>query len=59
MFFDKKVPANALEARLDAQHVDAAREYLNRFGDNKPVERDRMLQALTILIMDLDKAGHS
>ena len=59
MFFDKKVPANALEARLDAQHVDAAREYLNRFLTNQAIERDRMLQALTLLLMDLDKADHS
>ena len=57
--FEKQVPANSLEARLDAKHVDAAREYLGRFLNDKPADRDRLLQALTVLIMDLDQADHS
>ena len=44
--FDKQVPANSLEARLDAKHVDAAREYLGRFLDDKPADRDRLVQAV-------------
>ena len=58
-FFEKKHPANSLEARLDAKHVDAAREYLHRFLDDKPVDIGRMMQAITVLLVDLDKADHS
>jgi hypothetical protein len=58
-FFEHQIPANSLEARLDAKHVDAARELLERLLGNQPVDRDRVLQALTILIMDLDRADHT
>lgn len=59
MFGEKNIPANSLEARLLAGHVDAAREYLTAFADNKTVDRDRLLQALTVMVMDLDKAAHA
>jgi hypothetical protein len=58
-WFTKEQPANSLEARLDAKHVDAAREYLQRLLDDKPCEIGRVTQAVVLLLMDLDKAGHA
>jgi hypothetical protein len=58
-WFTKEIPANSLEARLDAQHVDAAREYLQRVLDGRPFEIGRVTQAVVVLLMDLDKAGHA
>jgi hypothetical protein len=57
-WYSKQPPANSLEARLDAKHVDAAREYLQRCLDDKPFEIGRVTQALILLVMDLDQAGH-
>ena len=58
-WFTKQVPPSALVARLDNQEVAAAREYLDRFLANGPVEQGRLIQALTLLVMDLDKAGQA
>ena len=58
-WFTKQVPPSALVARLDNQEVAAAREYLDRFLANAPVEQGRLIQALTLLVMDLDKAGQA
>jgi hypothetical protein len=51
-WFTKKVPPNALVARLDNKDSSAAVEYLIRFTKNSPVEVDRLLQALTILALE-------
>ena len=56
-WFTKQVPTSALVARLDNQEVAAAREYLRKFLANGAVEHDRLIQALTVLVMDLHKAG--
>jgi hypothetical protein len=58
-WFTKAMPSNSIEARLDAKHVDAAREYLNRVLNDQPFEMGRVTQAVILLLMDLDKAGHS
>ena len=57
--FTSKVPENSLHARLDNKEVAAAREVLEKFLNETPTDRDRLLQALTVLIIDLDKAGHA
>ena len=57
-WFTKKVPPSALVARLDNQEVPAAREYLNKFLANAPVDHGRLMQALTLLLVDLDRKGH-
>ena len=57
--FTSKMPENSLNARLDNKEVAAAREVLEKFLNETPTDRDRLLQALTVLIMDLDKAGHA
>ena len=54
-WFTKKVPPSALVARLDNQEVAAAREYLNKFLTNAPVDQGRLMQALTLLLVDLDR----
>jgi hypothetical protein len=58
-WFSKDIPSNSLEARLDAKHVDAAREYLQRALDGKPFTMGRVTQAVIVLLMDLDKADHT
>jgi hypothetical protein len=57
--FTSKIPENSLHARLDNKDVSAAREVLEKFCNNIPTDRDRLLQALTVLILDLDRAGHA
>ena len=54
-WFTKGVPETALVARLQQQEVAAAREYLQRFLDNGAVTEGRILQALAVLLLDLDK----
>jgi hypothetical protein len=53
----KQVPSSALIARLNNKEVAAAREVLQGFLANTAVERDRLLQALTVLILDIDAGG--
>ena len=54
-WFTKKRPTSALIHRLQNQEVDAAREVLEAFLKNAPTDPGRLLQALTVLIVDLDK----
>ena len=48
-----------LTMRVREGEVSAAREYLKGFGHGAVADRDVLLQALTVLIMDLDAAGQA
>ena len=43
-----------LEERLLAKSPEAAREYLTLFLNDQPVDLGRVLQALTVLVVDLN-----
>ena len=55
---EPEATSTGLITRLQDQEVAAAREYLQRFLDNGAVTDVRILQALAVLLLDLDKAGH-
>jgi transcription elongation factor GreA-like protein len=56
-WFTKKVETNTLYTRLQHKEVAAAREVLQKFVANLPSDRDRVLQALTVLVIDFDNRG--
>ena len=53
----KSADARPLELGLDAQNRDAGIAYVRRFVANKPVDRNRLFQALALAVVELDERG--
>ena len=51
----KSTDAKPLELGLDAQNRGAGLAYVRRFVGNKPVDRNRLLQALALAVVELDE----